>query len=343
MTLAFQRNHSRHCSRCGLPLEDPASEERGVGPVCAQKDTTLFARTIPANYAGATAILLAVKAEMLPEETRERYEALKEKVFARAQKAITANDDIAVIHLTGQDLRPIIKELDWILSHKMDTQYRRFLVSVVKELGYVELSAVLSQEASTSVAPLWFQNGRVFLKGKSCKVGFSAMRAIPGIQMPKYRGSTLPYSVPVSQLERFLKIVSYFWPMYTVVNPDQTPIDGGTLDTIRQKAQEWLQTQEATSPSPEAVSAPAGPVATLQRRIMTTGVLRGEVVQVNFRWLFEKTNQMYALVSKLKEIPKQERSYDNATKNWFFLPKHKEKVVEAVSQLFVVQEVAPTG
>lgn len=350
MTLAFQRNAARHCSRCGTALEDPASEERGVGPVCAKKDTALFSRTIPANYAGATAVLMAVKAELLPEGTQERYEAMKAKVFARSQRANMANEDIAAIHLTGQDLRPIIKELDWILSHKMDNQYRRHLVNVVKLLGYVELAAVLSQEASTTGAPLWFQDGRVFLKGKSCKPGFFAMRGIPGIQVPRYRGAEQPFSAPANQVEKFLEVVTNFWPLYSVVTPQQEAIADGTLDTIRQQAQEWLQAQEAANPTPVAVpaptappAAPVGPVATIRQRTMTTGKLQGEVLQVSFQWLFEKTNQMYALVAKLKELPKLERSYDEASKSWLFLPQHKEKVVEAVSQLFTIQEANETG
>lgn len=350
MTLAFQRNEARHCSRCGTALEDPASEERGVGPVCAKKDTALFSRTIPANYAGATAVLLAVKAELLPEAVQERYEAMKNKVFARSQRAALVNDDIAAIHLTGQDLRSIIKELDWILSHKMDAQYRRLLVKVVRLLGYVELAGVLSLEASTTGAPIWFQDGRVYLKGKSCKSGFFAMRDIPGIQVPRYRGAEQPFSAPANQVEKFLEVVRDFWPLYNVVTPQQEAIADGTLDTIRQQAQEWLQAQEAANPTPVVVpapaaapTAPASPVATIRQRTMTTGKLQGEVIQVSFQWLFEKTNQMYALVAKLKELPKRERSYDEVNKSWLFLPQHKEKVVEAVSQLFAIQEVNEAG
>lgn len=74
MTLAFGRNRNRHCSRCGRELEDPASEERGVGPICAAKDTVLFARAIPANYAGATAILLGMPyMTALPQEVQAMF------------------------------------------------------------------------------------------------------------------------------------------------------------------------------------------------------------------------------------------------------------------------------
>jgi len=339
MTFAFQRNEARQCSRCGIALEDPASEERGVGPVCAKKDTALFSRTIPANYAGATAVLLAVRSEQLPEAVQERYAAMKSKVFARSERANRANEDIAAIHLTGQDLRPIIKELDWILSHRMDAQHRRRLVNVVKLLGYGELAAVLSQEASTSPAPLWFQNGRIFLKGKSCRPGLLVMRGIPGAHFPRYRGTEQPFSAPANQVEKFLEVVTNFWPLYNVVTPQQKVIPDGTLDTIRQQAQEWLQAQEAANPTPMALPAPASPIATIYQRTMVTGKLQGEVIQVGFQWLFEKTDQMYALVAKLKEIPKRERSYDETSKSWFFLSKHKEKVAEALSQLFPIQEM----
>lgn len=347
MTFAFQRNEARQCSRCGTALEDPASEERGVGPVCAKKDTALFSRTIPANYAGATAVLLAIPSELLPEAVQERYAAMKSKVFARSQRANMANEDIASIHLTGQDLRPIIKELDWILSHRMDPQHRRRLVNVVKLLGYGELAAVLSQEASTTAAPLWFQNGRVFLKGKSCRPGLLAIRGIPGAHFPRYRGADQLFSAPANQAEKFLEVVTNFWPLYNVVTPQQKVIPDGTLDTIRQQAQEWLQAQEAANPTPVAVPAPAaaptvpaGPIVTICQRTMTTGKLQGEAIQVSFQWLFEHTDQMYALVAKLKEIPKQERSYDKTSKSWLFLSKHKEKVVEAMLPLFAIQEMS---
>ena len=47
-------NDVRHCSRCGLPLTDCASIERGQGPICTHKDTSVFAKTIPANFPVAT-------------------------------------------------------------------------------------------------------------------------------------------------------------------------------------------------------------------------------------------------------------------------------------------------
>jgi hypothetical protein len=172
------------------------------------------------------------------------------------------------------------------------------------------------------------------------------MRGIPGAHFPRYRGADQLFSAPANQAEKFLEAVTDFWPLYTVVSPQQKVIPDGTLDTIRQQAQEWLQAQEAANPTPVAVPAsaaaptvPAGPIATICQRTMTTGKLQGEVIQVNFQWLFEHTDQMYTLVAKLKEIPKRERSYDGASKSWLFLSKHKEKVADAVVPLFTIQEM----
>lgn len=350
MTSAFQRNGSRFCSRCGATLEDPASEERGVGPVCAGKDTVLFSRTIPANYAGATAILLSIQEETLPEAVQLRFMVMKSNVVMKARMAALANDETGVIHLGGQDLRPIIKELDWLLSHKINC--RLHLIKVVKFLGYAELAAVLSREASTTTAPLWFQDGRVFLKGKSCKSGFYAMRGIPGTQVPRYRGDERPFSAPANEVEKFLSVVTDFWPLYTVVTPQQETIADGTLNTIRQQAQEWLQqtsealqAQKATTPTsgvlPATAASPtafASHVATICQRTRTTGKLQGEVIQVRFQWNFEQTQQMSSLIAKFKELPKTERSYDPDSKSWFFKPQHKNKVVDALKPLFAIKE-----
>lgn len=342
MTSAFQRNEQRHCSRCNKRLEDPASEERGVGPVCALKDTALYSRTIAANYAGATSILLSISADEnwrgIPESILERYKSMSTQVLNHASVATRASTDVSFLSLQGRDLRNVIKDLDWMLSHKMEDRPRKLLIQVVRFLGYVELAAVLSQEASKTPAPLWFKDGVLYLQGKSCKAGFMAMRAIDGITIPR-RGSEFPYTCPAYQAEKFLDAVKNFWPMYEIKDTDGTTIiQGATLDTIQQKAQEWLQAHQAPVPQKPSVPVTHGPVARVKQQVLATGHLRGEVVEFSFPWIFEKTQEMYVLMGHLKSIPKTERTFDTEKKTWSFLPKHKGFVIEKVSALFTIRE-----
>lgn len=344
MTSAFQRNERRHCSRCGKGLEDPASEERGVGPVCALKDTALYSRTIAANYAGATSILLTFSGDEsgtwrgLPQNILERFKNMMTKVLRQGERATLARWDGTEINLPGQDLRSVIKDLDWMLSHKMEERPRKLLIQVVKFLGYVELAAVLSQEASTTPARLWFKDGVIYLKGKSCKAGFVGMRGIDGITIPR-RGSEMPYTCPAYQAEKFLSVVQDFWPMYEIKGEDgTTTLQGATLETMKQTAQEWLQAHRAPVPQTPSLPVTYGPLATVKGPRGPVSHLVGETFELSFPWLFEKTKEMYVLVGHLKTISKLERYFDGEKKVWIFLSKHKDFVLSKVTALFTIRE-----
>lgn len=336
MSLAFKRNEQRHCSRCNKGLEDPASEEMGVGPICAKKNVTLLARGIPANYAMATILLLNLSNESFPLECQETFASLVHKVLKKSEGASRANEDFSEIRLDGQDLRAVIKDIDWILSHRLDQDLRGTIIKVVRALGYVELAAVLSQEASTTGAPLWLApNGRVYLKGKSCKSGFFAMRKIPGIIVPKFRGSDLPYSAPIAQLEEFLKVVQDFWPLYEVSTSEEVAIPGATLATLRQEAQEWVANQPVPHSPSIANHDPARPLAKLEM-VSLTGSNRGQWLSVSFPWIFEKTKEMYEMINTFKNITKGDRIYNPNTKSWLFRPQHTELVQKALNTLFTI-------
>jgi hypothetical protein len=76
----------RHCSRCNLPLTDFSSWERGFGPICAKKDTHLFAKTIPANFAMATAHAMSVKTSNLPKDIVSVWTDLLEIILDKLEK-----------------------------------------------------------------------------------------------------------------------------------------------------------------------------------------------------------------------------------------------------------------
>lgn len=328
MTLAFGRNRNRHCSRCGRELEDPASEERGVGPICAAKDTVLFARAIPANYAGATAILLGMPyMTALPQEVQAMFLEVRDEVVARAARATSANTDTFAIHLNGQDLRGLIKKLDWMLSHRMPDPSRKHLIMVVRFLGYVEVAAVLSQEASTTPATVAFDEttGKLSLKGKSCKGGFFKIRRIPGSTVPRVRGSEEPYTVPANQADAFLEAVRDFWPLYQ-----------GDLEEIRQKAQEWLRTRPVVVAPSQPVAASGSPPVSLQMHTLT-GYDAGEWMEISFPWIVSKQAEMYALVNDLKAaVPYRDRKYNPQTRSWMFRVSHREAVTVILRRLFTV-------
>lgn len=336
MSLAFQRNERRHCSRCGLPLEDPASEERGYGPICARKDNNLYAKTIPANYSFALSVMLGMDTKDLPQAVAEKFLEVKESLLKHNFRAVEKNkEEETEFTMKGEDLRKVIKALDWMLSFRMEEKDRTLLVSVVKWLGYSSLAAVLSQEASTSSAALWFKDGFIYLKGKACKAGFLKMRTIPGIQVPTRRGSGEPYIAPVSQIETFLDVVQGYWPFYTVSSPNEKPIEGATLDTLRQEAEQWVSKNPVDESevvvnhgSSEADSKPVVLIRT-----------SGDWSTVAFPWLKDNTQGMYGLVAKIKAFPYKERKYNPSAKEWSVHRTRTAELANILGEFFTVREV----
>lgn len=336
MSLAFQRNERRCCSRCGLPLEDPASEERGYGPVCARKNSNLYAKTIPANYPFALSVMLGMDTKDLPQSVAEKFLEVKESLLKHNFRAAEKNRDIETeFTMKGEDLRKIIKTLDWMLSFKMEQKDRSLLVSVVKWLGYSSLAAVLSQEASTSAAPLWFKDGCLYLKGATCKAGFLAMKKIPGIQVPSRRGSREPYIAPVSQIDAFLNAVQDFWPFYTISSPDEKPIGGATLDTLRQEAQQWAE----KNPVDESQVAVDHGSSEADRKPMVIIRTSGAWSTVAFPWLRDNTQGMYSLIAKVKSLPYKDRKYNPSAKEWSVHKMHTEELIKMLQELFTVREI----
>ena len=209
------------------------------------------------------------------------------------------------------------------------------MVSVVKWLGYSSLAAVLSQEASTSSAALWFKDGFIYLKGKACKAGFLKMRTIPGIQVPTRRGSGEPYIAPVSQIETFLDVVQGYWPFYTVSSPNEKPIEGATLDTLRQEAEQWVSKNPVDESevvvnhgSSEADSKPVVLIRT-----------SGDWSTVAFPWLKDNTQGMYGLVAKIKAFPYKERKYNPSAKEWSVHRTRTAELANILGEFFTVREV----
>ena len=228
--LSRSHNEKRKCSRCGLGLEDPASFERGQGPVCAKKDTHLFAKTIPANFPMATMNAMSVNVELLAETVRPVWRSVIELLTFKSSRALAAaNLDTLVFHASGEDCRLIVKVIDWMLSFETRGDQKNLLIQTVKNLGYPGLAGVLAGQSSTGEAVLAFDDvkGVLTLKGSSNKAGFLAMRKIPGIVVPRYRSQGV-YEAPASQHEKFIAAVMEFWPCFS-----------GEVEAITAKANAW--------------------------------------------------------------------------------------------------------
>lgn len=304
MTL-FTDQTIRQCSRCGLELTDPASRECGVGPICRAKDNHLYAKTILANLPAASAIILGTTADQFPPEVRQTWIDLTETFMRQMTRSQQQTD----LLFTGADFRETVRSLDWMLSFKMSPTIKSRLVKVVGYLGYPGLAGVLAGEASTTAARIWFDAGRVFLEGKSNRHGFVAMRRIPGIVTPRYRGDRAPYSVPASSAPAFLEAVATYWPMYE-----------GDMEAIR---------AQALAHAPVAPPAPVGPVAVIQKR--------SEDVVLKFDWV--RGAPMYDLINAIKAIASMDRKYDPAAKVWTVKTVHMPSIMEALKLVFEPDQI----
>jgi hypothetical protein len=289
----------RACSRCGESLTDPASREHGVGPVCRRKDTHLYAKTIEANFATASARALGIVPDMLHPETHSLWRTTVRDLFTQ-MKAAQTDSDYRV--WTGTDQREIIRSLDFLLSYRHPhASTRQMIIEVIANLGYVGLAGVLSGDASTTTATLSFANGRVSLVGASCTPGFRAMRRIPGIVLPRHRGSRLPYTAPASQAVAFCNVVRTHWPMY---EGDMTAI--------------LAQAASHVAANPPVVAAPV--VRAVELPVMRlSDDLRAFAGRPQFSLTFpwRRDMDMFGFVNSLKAtVPYTARSYNPSTKVW---------------------------
>jgi len=308
-------NDVRHCSRCNLPLKDPASWERGIGPVCAKKDTHLFAKTIPANFSLATIHAMGVKRDMLPASLQPVWTALYDFLFEKSEAAMNANANAGTFtfHFSGEDCRQIAKVIDFMLSFSMDRDNKNHLIQIVKNLGFIGLAGVLAGQSSTGEAELKFENGRLFLTGSSNRAGFDVMRKIPGIVVPRKRGGGA-YEAPAAQWEKFIAATMEFWPCFD-----------GKVDEIVEQCKTWI------AANPVAVAAQkkltGKPVANIVNR--TTDFTIG------FAWDKTVTRR---LVDEIKSIPAKERSYDAVSKLWAISNIHKDKIVKLFGEHYDIVE-----
>lgn len=203
-TLLSSSVGSRACCRCGKALDDAASKEAGIGPVCRKLDNALLARLIPARVADAQMLAASVRTDDLPAPTHATF----------------ANVMADLLDFGSKDWRLTVKRIEWILSWSMPSLTHTTLVDVVRSLGYVGLAALLSGEAATGKTTVTFENGRLYLFGPRNKTGAVEFKKIKGRMfhpagVPTANGLKKAWSVPAARADEFYTVVMTYWPNVT--------------------------------------------------------------------------------------------------------------------------------
>lgn len=189
---------SRNCIVCGKALEDAVSLSTGWGPACRKKANEVLAKEIPANLALAQTIAATLADAEVPEEAKHTLSTVKADIAA------------------GQtnDWRATVKRCAWLLSFSPSKAFQDIVVSLVAALGYVGLAGLLTGEACTGAARVWFHEGRVYLAGPRNAAGKAAIKAIQGWKFHPAAGETPAcWSAPHGQVTAFLGVVAKFWPL----------------------------------------------------------------------------------------------------------------------------------
>ena len=322
-------NETRHCSRCGLPLTDPASWVAGVGPICRGKDNTIFAKTIPANLVMASMIALTLDTSKLPESLRSIWKALEVVIREKSVHGVQNSKNLSVSKHTGEDCREIVNIIDWLLSFRIPYNEKTSLVNVVKHLGFVGLAGVLSGKSSTGEASIIVNennNGLIKLVGSSNKEGLRAMKGIklPGhvVTCPRYRGDKTPYSTSILNYEKFLETAIEFWPCFKE-----------NIDDLRNQCADWLKNNNITViPTAQLGFKLLEPID--QRPVAKFGSALSchthlnDCFSVSFAWVPDITLKV---VNQIKEkINYRARSYDPQTKQWGFTNKSSKELIKNI-------------
>ncbi len=307
--LNSKSNWERHrCARCQLPLTDYASVVNGIGPICANKNTALFAKTIKANYVMVLAYSDSVDIAKLPSITVPVWNILKDNVIPAMSAAMKSNPDLYNFFHDGNDTRGFIRIIDWILSFPgIDGTTRKNLIEIVRQLGYVAVASVLEGKASTGESKIWFDTsvGMLCLTGSSCKPGYAAIKKLNGSTVPKYRGDKTPYRVPAKYHEEFLSAAMTYWPCFEEKAED-----------VVVEALNWL----ATRPAEIIVNNPTKSSNSFVRFLEAKD-------GVEFTMVWEK-DRTYKVVADIKTIPYNHRKYKPNTKSWFISDKYKTRAEE---------------
>lgn len=250
---------TRNCSRCGKTLDDAASREAGIGPVCRKLDNALLARTIPSDQARA----LSVAQLMVSEADAVTASAETAETFSRVLSDLTEG--------TGPDWRTTIKRIEWLLSWDLGDsgEGRDRLYQVVEALGYLAIVAAWRGETASGKALAWLQDDRSWDYGRGPQHEKGSFLFAQGVRNPAFNAAIKKcvaarfhkegpngkpcWSVPASQHEGFWRAVAVYYPNHSVEGYDDLTllVKAAALAATSGKAL-------TTAPAPGCRVTPAG-------------------------------------------------------------------------------------
>lgn len=292
--LAHTHAASRACAICAKELTDAVSIDQGIGPICRNKANEVLAKQLPADLPAAQEVALKLTAlvNTLPEVAHE--------TLALAIGAVNLGLTL--------DWRETVKRLAWVASWKPTDEVKSLIVEVVAALGYIGFAGLLTQEASTGEARVFFHAGRVHLEGPRNKAGSTALKAgvvgwkfhaagsIPGVEKATW-------SAPAGSFPGFAKVVRLYWPLAT------------GIDAVDEQCALWVAEHGAAP-----VSAPAPAALVTFEPAKSQG------------WFLVRSPKNWNFVNALKGLHYKDRAWNPALTAWEVRSCHEAHVTSLVQQ-----------
>lgn len=306
----------RNCARCGKELDDAASLEVGIGPICRRLDNAVLASRIPADLEVARAAFRLTDKEVLPEECWATYRKVCGALNGPPRK----------------EWREVVKGIEWILSWigsnpvTGEDVVRQAFYACVEGLGYIGIVSLWRGEAASGKAKVWFDTTRtwtrrdgshvtekgafIFVAGPRNRSAIDALRAIEGRRFhdkASLGGERAAWSVPATDAgcENVKKAVLRHYPNHEV--------DGG-WDAFLKKAQ-----AEGAKVAKEEAAKPKEPLC----KITEAG-----------DWLLVKSPYHPEFVRDLKALPYADRKWSPTFTAWQVKKEHEARVRGLVARYY---------
>jgi len=307
----------RNCSRCGKPLDDAASREAGIGPVCRKLDNALLARIIPSDVAKARAIAMhmvdSADAIVSASETRETF--------------LRVLDDLSE---ERTDWRTTVKRVEWLASFDLGSPpgERARLFGIAEALGYLALVAAWRGETASGKALAWLQDGRTWDYGRGPQTQSGSFLFAQGVRNPAFNAAIKrcasakfhregpkgkpAWSVAVADHEGFWRAVAVHYPNHDIEGHDD-------LDALVKRA---ASLASATVASP--ASTPTAPTPADDCTIVTAGA-----------WLIIRTPRRDdGFLNAIKSLPYADRKWSESLRAWMVRSVHEATVRSSAARRF---------
>jgi hypothetical protein len=314
----------RTCSRCGKELDDAASREAGIGPVCRKLDNALLAKRIPADVHSAL-----VCAGRLVGSTLDSGDTAA--TMERVRAALAAPDA-----LTRDDWRLVVKQIEWLLSFPSRSDERDHLFDLVGALGYTTLVACWRGETSSGRPTLWIERtSRTWEYSRGPETEKGAFIFVTGPRNPTFNGKVKAtgrarfHSLSASGKPAWSLPVSFASAMRAAVETSYIgapKVEGfADLDAL------WAECAALTVAAPVAVprapaTAPAAPPAAAPRADVK--------VTVAGAWLLVRAPYSEDLRSWVRALPYNDRKWSESLKCWQVRVEHREALDRVLTSIF---------